>query len=54
MAITEGIEGNRKPITGAEQGNMVEVIIGRTGRLSLGQPMFNWGARDKYIELKQF
>ena len=36
-------EDSRRPITGT-----------RVSGLSLRQPVFNWGTKDKYTELKHF
>ena len=29
-------------------------MMARSGGPSLKQPVFNWGAKDKYLELKHF
>ena len=52
MAITESIEGSRKPSTGARQATIGKMLTARTVGPSLRQPKFNWEAEDKYMELE--
>ena len=54
IAMTNATEGSRASTQSSRQATVPERARSRIVELCLRQPVFNWAAKDKFQELKQF